>query len=375
MAIMTRMQKARSRMLLKHPFFATLVMSSPMVETRDIPTAATDMVTLFYNPDFIDSLPEDEHVLFVLAHEVMHVALEHGLRLRGRNHRLWNIACDFALNLVLKDSGFTILDGALCDEKYRDMSADQIYDSLQQEADKRAKSGKGAGDEFGDMPGVMGQDIQEPGGPDGMTPEAMAKAQRSIQQRVAQAASIARMAGNLSGGLERLVNDILNPKIPWSDLLRDYIKRTNNEDESWSRRNRRFNNMYLPSLYSERMGPIIEILDTSGSISNDELSRYASEGAAIIEDVKPESIRLVWADTRVAGEQLFEDGEPVVPEPKGGGGTDMRVPLKHVEQYDPEIVVLFTDGYTPWPDVEPPYPLIVVCTTDVAVPIGIVVRV
>jgi predicted metal-dependent peptidase len=115
--------------------------------------------------------------------------------------------------------------------------------------------------------------------------------------------------------------------------------------------------------------------DTSGSIGNDELVKYMSEAAAIAEEVRPEHIRIMWADTRVAGEQVFEEGEPITPKPMGGGGTDMRVPLREAEQYEPEVVVLFTDGYTPWPDGEPPFPLIVCCTTETEVPIGIDVRI
>jgi predicted metal-dependent peptidase len=115
--------------------------------------------------------------------------------------------------------------------------------------------------------------------------------------------------------------------------------------------------------------------DTSGSIGNEELTKYIGEAAMIAEDVRPERIIFLWADTKVAGVQEFEEGDPIVPKPKGGGGTDMRVPLKKALDYQPECVVLFTDGYTPWPDVEPDFPLIVCCTTDAPVPVGIDIRI
>lgn len=369
---MDRMQKARAKMLIKHPFFATLLVSTPWKMTTDIPTAATDMSTLYFNPDFMEKQTDDV-ILSVLAHEVMHMALEHGLRCQGRNPQGWNIACDFALNYVLKDSGFEIPPDWLCDDIYKGMSADQIYDKLQQQSQKGG-GGKGKGQGQGNAQGPMGGDILPPDNGSG-DPATEAKIRRGIQQKVAAAANVARMAGKFAGELERLVGEILDPKVPWSHVLRDYMTRVTKDDEQWARRNRRFQNVYLPARHSEKMGEIILIGDTSGSIGNDELCKYMAEAGAIAEDVHPERIRILWADTRVAGEQVFEEGVPIDPKPKGGGGTDMRVPLKHAEQFEPECVVLFTDCYTPWPDVEPDYPLIVCCTTDAPVPIGLDIRI
>jgi predicted metal-dependent peptidase len=374
---MNKMQKAKAKMLLTQVFFATLVMSTPMVVDTTLPTAATDMLTIFYNPAFIEGLTLPQ-VMFVLAHEVMHIVFKHGLRRGSRNPQLWNIACDYAINLILHEAGFEVIQGCLFDPRFKGMSAEQVYDMLKQEMDKENKKRKqngegkaGPGDLHQDTSG-MGEDVREPANIDA---EARAKAEQQIQQKVAQAANMARMAGKMPAGVARLVDEILNPTVPWQDLLREYMTRVTKDNESWSRRNRRFTDVYLPSRHSQRMGEIVVIGDTSGSITNQELARIASEVAAISEAVNPERIRLVWADTEVAGEQEFEAGDIIKADPKGGGGTDMRVPLQHIDQYQPEIAVLVTDGYTPWPNVEPEYPLIVVCTTKVDVPIGQVVRI
>lgn len=364
---MDRMQKARAKMLIKHPFFATLLVSTPWKMTTDIPTAATDMSTLYFNPDFMEKQTDDV-ILSVLAHEVMHMALEHGLRCQARNPQVWNFACDYALNLVLKDSGFEIPADWLCDDMYKGMSADQIYDKIMQQA-KKGGGGGGKGQGGGAMQGdILPSDANN-------DPAKEAKVRRGIQQKVAAAANVARMAGKFAGELERLIGEILDPKVPWTHILRDYMTRVTKDDEQWSRRNRRFQNVYLPARHSEKMGEIVLIGDTSGSIGNDELCKYMAEAGAIAEDVHPERIRILWADTRVAGEQVFEEGQLIDPKPKGGGGTDMRVPLEKALEYEPECVVLFTDGYTPWPEVEPDYPLIVCCTTDTQVPIGLDIRI
>jgi predicted metal-dependent peptidase len=364
----------------------------PMVLTDDIPTAATDMKTLYINPAFIDTI-DDKTLLFVLAHEIMHTALQHGLRKQARHHMLWNIACDYSINLTLKDSKFAVWDQALCDEKYRlpsdpktsshvgglPMSADSIYNLLKKEIEEQKKQGggqgqgqPGAGEPGGEHHSPMLGDLKQPDVAG--DPVAEDRLRKDIQQRVAQAATVARMTGNMSGALERFVNQVLDPKVPWFDMLRHYMTDSAPDDENWSYRNRRFQQIYLPSDHSERLGEFIAIGDTSGSISNEEMCKYVAEFVAVAEDCKPERIRLVWADTKVAGEQLFNEGDLIAAEPKGGGGTDMRVPLKHVEQYDPKFVVLFTDGYTPWPD-HVSYPLIVCCTTEHDCPIGEVIRI
>jgi predicted metal-dependent peptidase len=350
---MTKMQKARARLLIKSPFFASLVLSLPLVEKASIPTAATDMQKIYYNPAFIESLDIDV-IIFVLAHEAGHVMFKHGLRRQARNPQRWNQACDQAINIFLKEAGFTIWEHCLCDYQYQGMSAEQIYDAM-------PESSWGGG---------LDGDVMEPGN---LGPETRAVIERTITQKVAQAASIARIAGKLSDNLARFVDGILNPVVPWPELLREYMTRVVMDDESWSHRTRRFRDVFLPSRHGERMGEIIMIGDTSGSITSAELAKVAAEVSSIADTIQPEKIRLVWADDAVSSEQEFEPSEPIEIKPTGGGGTDMRVPLEYVTRYEPEVVILVTDGLTPWPDVEPEYPLIVLCTTETAVPVGQVI--
>lgn len=402
---MDRLKKARAKMLVKHPFFATLMMSMPMIETTQVPTAATDMKQLFINPGFVDAV-DDDVLMFVIAHEIMHTALTHGMRLGSRQPLRWNVATDYAINLILKDSKFKVWDQALLDEKYRDLSADAIYNQLKKEEDEQQSQpqqgqGGGQGDDDGQSgggaggppppPGQQGNGKPGTGEPgnehhspmlgDLIKPEADGdpvaedRLRKDIQQRVAQAASIARMTGNMPGSLERFVEQVLEPKVPWFETLRHLMTEFDKVDEDWMHRNRRFS-IYLPSDNAEaRLGEFVVIGDTSGSISDEEMAEYMAECRAVLEDCKPEKTRLIWADAEVTGEQEFDEHDELIPRPRGGGGTDMRVPLKYVEQYDPTFVVLFTDGFTPWPKEEPPFPLIVCCTTNTTVPVGEVLRI
>ena len=384
---MDLMQKARARLLLKHVFFATLTLSCRWVKDETIPTAATDMIDVYYNPAFIEGLKDVEVVQFVVAHEVSHIMFKHGLRRQGRNLKRWNIACDFAINLILKESGFLVWEHALCDDKYKGMSAEQIYDQRERERE-REKLGSNSGPKPKGRPGLgtpdhpsigdgdddgIGEDLIEP---ENMDPAKKAEIEQKIQQRVAQAASIARIAGKVPAGMERIINGILNPPLPWRALLREFATSIVMDDENWVRRNRRYGmGTILPGRHSERLDEVVVIGDTSGSVGVEELKQVSAEITEIVEEVKPQLTRVVWADAEDCSHyEEFEPGEPVIIHPRGGGGTDMRKPLKFVEKFEPRICILVTDGFTPWPDRDPDYPLIVVCTTPAPVPIGRVVR-
>ena len=396
---MELMQKARAQMAVKHVFFASLVLSTKCVENKNIPTACTDMTRIDFNPEFVEGLKDVKLVMFVLAHEVMHIALKHGFRRGYRNPVGWNIACDFVINLQLQKAGFSVWDQALIDVKYDGMSAEQVYDALKKEADAQGGSGNGQGrgsgkkgqgggsgrqrgpqgpgapnDGFGEHPGsVMGGDILDPGE---LSEEEKSQIEQRISQQVAQAASMARMQGVMPADLARLVDGVLNPPMPWQQVLAEFMYQSCTcTDETWSRRDRRFPDTYLPGRYSETMGEIVIIGDTSGSIGDQIFAQTGAELDGMMHQVKPERVRVVWADDAdCSAEEIFEAGEPIVLHPKGGGGTDMRKPLKFVEQYDPRVVIMITDGYTPWPDVEPDYPLIVLMSTEEPCPIGRVVR-
>lgn len=359
-------QKSRAKLLLTHTFFATIILSTPHKADPSIPTACTDGMTVWYNPQFVAGLSVDKAV-FLWLHEAGHIICDHGSRLQGRHHEVWNHACDYAVNRMLDSAGLKIIPGGLLDSRFVGMSEDQIYEVLLKEAKKHQKAG--GGQEPSD---VMGQDVRAPAD---TSAEGRAKVRRSIQERVSQAASMARLSGKMTGELEKFVTDILNPVVPWQELLRDYMTRISKDDESWSRRNRRFDKVYLPSRWSQTMGLVGVIRDISGSITHEDQAKTVAEVESIAHSTRPESIHIVAADTKVKHEDVFSLGDTVRIEPMTGGGTDMRVPLDYMETLSPDVVVLITDGHTPWPAAEPNYPLIVCCTTDVEIPIGMVVRI
>jgi predicted metal-dependent peptidase len=398
MDLRTHMSKARARLLLKSAFYGTLVVTTPSYITRHprIKTAGTNGLKVWYNADFIADLSTDQ-LIGLIAHEICHIALMHPFRRQNRNPKLWNIACDHAINLMLLADGFKLPEHGHHDKKFKGMSAEKIYDILleeqQQQPQPQPQEGGDGGDDGGDqaMPGEGDQPV--PGSPAAADqgvpgigadlieedftddPDAGKAAQDEVKGRLVQAVNAGRMAGQLPAGIARQLHDLIHPPVSWEDVLRPYMQALVADDESWSRRNRRYSSVYLPSRASPSLGKAVVIGDTSGSITDKDLKLIGGAVVSIVEDTHPEVVHMLWADKEVAGRQVFNRGDTVELEPVGGGGTDMRVPLAEAAEHEADVCILITDGLTPWPETPPDFPVVTLCTTDAEIPFGEVIRV
>src|SRR5258708_7926299 len=218
-----RIQKARTALLLDHPFFGPLPLRRGGRASGSIQTMATDGVSLFYNPEFVETLNTAE-LAGVLAHEVMHPALQHHTRRGDRDRKRWNMACDYAINPLLLDAGLTLPRDVLIDHRFRGMSAERIYNLIEEQQDLGGSDGErenqdgsssdGEGGKRADnlsvddaptaptTPGGFGQvlDAPEPEGDDGDT---VAEQAREWKIAVEQAENVAKLAGKLPAGVTR----------------------------------------------------------------------------------------------------------------------------------------------------------------------------
>jgi predicted metal-dependent peptidase len=145
-----RIQKARTTLLLDRPFSGTLLFRLGAQARSSIATMATDGVSLYFNPQFVEPLSAAE-TAGTLAHEVMHPALQHQTRRGGRNPRRWNMACDYAINPMLLDAGLTLPKDVLLDNnRFRGMSAEQIYNLLKEEGQNQSSSSNAESENQGD---------------------------------------------------------------------------------------------------------------------------------------------------------------------------------------------------------------------------------
>ena len=125
--------KARTALVLEHPFIGNVALNLPYIVDYGVKTAATNGKNIRYNPHFIDSL-NDEERKFVVAHECLHPMLEHTYRRNGRNHKRWNQAADYVVNKLLSDEKIgKVIQGALLDDNIHKAgggTTDGIYNML-----------------------------------------------------------------------------------------------------------------------------------------------------------------------------------------------------------------------------------------------------
>jgi predicted metal-dependent peptidase len=397
-----RIQKARTTLLLDHPFFGTLLFRLGAQARSSIATMATDGVSLYFNPQFVETLSAAE-IAGTLAHEVMHPALQHHTRRGGRNPRGWNIACDYAINPMLVDAGLTLPKDVLLDNRFRGMSAERIYNLLEEEEqnqssstdaesqsqDDSADSGGGSNSSESssreaDMddphaprtPGGIGQvlDAPEPENGEGNT---VAEQARDWQIAVEQAENVAKLAEKLPAGVTRSLEAAKSARVDWRELLRRAWSETIPADYSWTRPNRRhvWNGLYLPGVVCEGVGVIAIAVDCSGSINARQLGLFEAEVRSILEEKRPRLVHVLYFDTEVQKVETYQAGQPVKLAPVGGGGTDFRPCFHWLEEQGitPQTLVFLTDLWGRFPGDVPPYPVLWASTGKREAPFGQVI--
>jgi predicted metal-dependent peptidase len=377
-----KVQKAKIT-LMRDPRFALwsgILMVGRTSVSDDIPTACTNGRDEKYGRKFVADLKEPE-LNFVVLHENLHKAFRHlttWKKLHDENHQLANAACDYVINLKLKDidpSERTIAmprwaDGelkgkpmGLVDEKYRGLNAKQVFDLLKQEQKDKCNGDKeGEGESAGN--GSGGASTSQGGGFDDhdwdgareMTEAEKKDLEREIDQAIRQGVMAhQKIAGTGAGDLDRDLLELLEPKINWREMLREFVKSTCHakDTSSWRRVNRRFlsTGTYMPSLIGEKVGHMVIAVDTSGSVGQEELSGFLTEVKGIAEEVKPSQVDLIYWDSRVASHEEYTEnmvGDIInSTKPRGGGGTSPSCVSQYLKekQIVPECVIMLTDGY------------------------------
>lgn len=322
-------------------FYGSLVCTANIKFSKSISTACTNGTTITFNPDFFLKCSPDFRI-FVLVHELKHIAYLHFPRRGDRDPKLWNMACDHVINHDCVADGYKYDEGFpfLMDPQYKGMLEEEIYNLLLQNQKDQQPDGPGSN--------VFSDDLGEPeegiGEDSGLSPE-------QVKQQVANAVAKAMQAakavqGSIPGAVEQNFNKFIKSIVPWERHLEKHFIDLGSEDRTWMRPNRRYEDVYLPSLVQEydRLTKVNMYIDVSGSIEDSHIVRFLSEMKYIKEAFNPEEMRIVQFDHIIQEDQLFTADQTIEDVVIiGRGGTSLEGVLQHIEDTRPTVSIIFSD--------------------------------
>lgn len=409
-----RIERAQTRVIFTVPFFAPGVARLPVVWDDTIPTACTAGDVIRFSPQFADKL-SDSQLVTILCHETAHCLLGHIWRApEGADWEVWNQACDHAVNLMLKDfaemrkgKGFADpfpfpepADAYCANPAFKGLAEEVIYGRLQQPKQPGCSGGAQGGLGGAKTPGASkspqgGQPASgkpQPGGKPApgsmpsfgqMTQPSKAPGQQPAQKKLGsdwantmiQSAKVAEGQGSLPANLARLVGDLTHPKVPWYELLRSWLREQASDDWDFLTAALEYepSGLILPSLKSEKCGPVVFATDTSGSIDQEMLSQFQTEKQNCLDTMRPKRLVDIYCDAAINAVDEYVPGETVTRKCPGGGGTDFRPVFEHIAgMAEPvKLVVYLTDLYGSFPDIDPGIPVLwVTWTKDLQAPFG-----
>lgn len=362
--------EVKTAMLLHVPFFASLLLDMMKVQigkfTDVFPegmshTAATDGETIWFDQDFFEKLKLPERV-FVMCHEVGHAMWDH--LSRGKHYfdtgfdgkpfdpGRWNRAGDYVINDMLVLCKIGKMPNMCLHDTDKGKSGelvDDVYRKLEDDPDDGDGGGAGVG-------GSMDHHIYKTAG----------KSPVEWKRAAQTAADAAKSQGKLPAELDRFVEKLLNPKVPWTEKLRHSMTRViGRESTTWTRPHRRrliTQGVIMPSYTGFSAGHVVFVVDTSGSMSEKEMAQGLSECDKILQDCSPKAVTLIGCDAKVNSIMELYSGDSLADNPPalgGGGGTCFKPPFKHLrkEFIEPACLVYFTDMYGTFPK-DPGYPVI-----------------
>jgi predicted metal-dependent peptidase len=351
-----RVIRAKVHLMLEKPFFGSLCARLEVIEKdikfmgRGDPTFATDGKHLFI-PKGGKYPYTDVELLSVVAHETLHPALGHNYREGNRNHFMWNVACDFAINWILKQDGFSIPDTWCYDQKYAGMSAEKIYSLLPKSGNSggKSKGQNGDGQWIPDFDDLLKPNQNKNGknSAEGEDSSSSLDGDLECEWKEAMSHALQKNKGKYPAGLEEMIGEWLFPKIPWQQVLFRFLQASKGQQDFKAypfNRNHIYRGLYLPSM----CGDSIELcvgLDTSGSISTEDFTRYMSEVRGICSSFGEYVIYLYECDAAVQLEAEITADSDLPQVMKGRGGTSFVPVFKKIakDERDHMPIVYFTD--------------------------------
>lgn len=351
----------------RYAALAGILMIGERTVVDDHATAYTDGRDEGYSRAFIEQL-NDAELRFLVLHENYHKLYRHLHIWRWmyeEDAELANMACDYVINLKLVDDnadGFATMTGALTcgcyDDKYRGMDAAQVYRELREDDPRKNLQGQGDGTGAGttgdDNTGVGQQSFDEHKWDDAkeLSEDEKRELAKEIDEAIRQGALA---AGKLGNGMDREMQELLQPQVNWREVLRDFVTDTcsGSDYSSYNKLNRRWVHLgiAMPSGVTERVNELVVLPDMSGSIGQREQTIMLTEVAEVCKAVRPNKLRILYWDTDVRRDEVYEMDQieefAKSTKPAGGGGTDIEPVARYMQEHgiNPDAAIILTDGY------------------------------
>jgi predicted metal-dependent peptidase len=374
-----RVMAARIVAQSRWPYLSTLLFNLKIVESQEVATLAVDEGwRMYYSPEFVmDQTPEA--LATMVLHEALHCVNQHGPRFRAltqpsERHVAWNSAGDVGINHVLDEAHMPWGDFVPLRFSHLskfdvkpEMATEKIYFTIVDYINEHPDEFQSQSD-CGSVVGGKARDY-EIARSDSGNPAIKSDQQDVIRDQVAQEIlNYARIKGigSLPGFLLRWAEDLLEPKIDWRKAFAGAFRSSlatvlGRRDYVYTRPSRRQSAMrtgsheiILPSMRKPAPPAIAIVVDTSGSVSIDEIKMFLTEVDGIVKANGISSgVTVIPCDMEVGEiQKLRSRGAITTLRLHGGGGTDMGVGIAAAGllRPTPKIIVVFTDGYTGWPD-------------------------
>ena len=319
-----KITRAITRLMLTHPFWGSIALGTEFIKAP-VKTMETNGKWIKWSEPFVDAMTEPQ-TLGVIVHELVHIVLKHPLRRGSRSPKRWNYACDYAVNLIVKDGKFELPDGALLDIAFINMMAERIYDLIPEPEDDP---------EWGTFSDMDEGDAAE--------------MEAEIDQRIMVAANAAKNVGKLPSFAKGLVAQMEQSQVDWRSAMRRFFSGDQPDDYTFRRPERKAYyqlGIIAPSIERRGVGHIVVGVDTSASVGDKELHHFLGEVNAISCEISPASITVIYCDTRVNHVDHYEQGDEVVAfNYKSRGGTNVQPVFDYVREHDLKVdhMVYLTD--------------------------------
>ncbi len=364
----------------KGVFYASLITQMRRIKTDKLPAAAGVAITngrieLYWNPEYLREHTQNiKQRVAILEHECKHLIFNHIAREGGRDHKLWNIATDLTINQTIDNLPDWVITPKAIEEKMgikipKGKAAEYYYSLIKENSDQMEFSENADGsthvtvkDKNGNVTGEF--DMESPGMHDKWEESSQdgEMTEEVVKQAVKKAIEVTeRHAGKVPGDVQQYIDELFKPPVlPWWSIVRKWIGTRVRAGSKYSlkRPNRRYGQFQKGKIPIRKLN-VAFVIDTSGSVQDEELQKFVIEMKSIMSSYKS-TVTVIECDYSIQKVYQLTPHKQIDVKFKGRGGTSFRPPFEYIEEHKLpiDLLIYFTDMEGDSPEKGPRYPVL-----------------